>query len=137
MTIFIRQFCTAVAASLAVLTLLNPVSGHAQDGVWQKIKGFAHEQKNEAVAAGRSAISETNKQMAALKKDAKLSSEEAKAAHRQNMKELAAKKRAAQRQLASLEKAGAQSWNDARDGASNAYRDLQMAYEKAAASARK
>lgn len=137
MTTLFRRFCSNLLALAAAFVLLNPTAARADDGVWQKLKSFAHEQKNEAVSAGRGAITETNRQIAALKKQAKHTSDETKAAHQQNMKDLAAKKKAAQGQLAKLEKAGAKTWESTKEGAANAYRDLQLAYEKAAASARK
>lgn len=128
---------SGVLALIAALAMLSPQAASAEEGAWQKLKSFAHDQKKEAIAEGRKVIAETNSKVSELKKDAKHSSAETRVAHKKNMQELAAKKNAAKAQLSKLQKASAQSWDSTKEGVSNAYRELHLAYEKASASARK
>ena len=122
---------------LLIVALALGIGGaRAEQSAWERIKTFAHVQKQQAVAEGRKMLAETDRRIEALKKEARNSTAEAKAAHEKNMAELQARKKAAQAELARLEKAAAGTWDAAREGASNAYRDLQAAYEKAAASAK-
>jgi hypothetical protein len=82
-------------------------SARAEESTWEKIKAYTHTQKKEAIAEGKKLLAATDKKIAALNKEAKHSSAETKAAHDKNMAELAAKKKAAQAELARLEKAAA------------------------------
>ena len=126
--------------ALSLLIMASALGSHtvrAEEGDWEKIKTFAHSQKQEAIAEGKKLIAETERNIEALKKDAKHSAAETKRAHEQNMAELEAKKKTAHAELIRLEAAAAGSWQAAREGVSDAYRDLHKAYEKASASARK
>jgi hypothetical protein len=126
----------ALALSFAAAAFVGGVA-HAQDSTWEKFKTYTHTQKNEAIAEGKKLLAATDQKMAALAKEAKHSSADTKSAHDKNMAELAAKKKAAQAELARMEKAAANTWDATKEGASNAYRDLHQAYEKAAASHKK
>jgi hypothetical protein len=123
--------------ALLVTTLaLGFGAARADDGAWEKFKTFAHAQKKDAVAEGKRLMAETEKKIQALKKEARHSSAETKAAHEKNMADLEAKKKAAQAELARMEKAAAGAWGATQEGVSSAYRNLQEAYDKAAASAK-
>lgn len=126
----------AAVVALALLAALAVPAAQADEGAWDRIKGFAHAQKSDAVAEGKRLLAETDRKIAELKKDMKHSTAEARKAHEANMKELAAKKKAAQAELAKMQKAASGAWDATKEGAVNAYRDLQQAYEKAARSAK-
>lgn len=112
-------------------------AARAEEGTWEKFKSFAHQQKTEAVAEGKKILAATDQQIEAMKKDLKHSTAETKAAHEKNMADLAAKRQAAQAELARLEKSAAGTWDATKEGVSKAYRDLHEAYQKASASAKK
>ena len=99
----------------------------------EKIKAFAHDSKKEAVAEGKKMIAATDKQIAELKQAMAKSTGEAKKAHEQNMQDLQAKRKAAQAELDRMQKSAANTWDATKEGFSNAYKDLQEAYEKAKA----
>lgn len=119
--------------SVAALALSSALSMAAEPTAWEKIKNFAHESKTEAVAEGKKMIAATDKQIAELKKEVAKSTGEAKKAHEANMKELQAKRKAAQAELDKMQKSAANTWDATKEGFSNAYKDLQAAYEKAKA----
>jgi len=117
------------AAALSALTLTAIAADDAS--TWDKVKGFTHQQKEQAVAEAKKLIAATDKQIGELSAQAKKSGADAKAAHQQNMKELQAKKKLAQAELHKLEKAGSNVWDATKEGFSNAYQDLKSAYNKA------
>jgi Skp family chaperone for outer membrane proteins len=104
---------------------------------WDKFKAFTYAQKNEAVAEGKRLIAATDKQIAELSKQAKAAPAAVKAENKKNLKELQAKKKEAQAQLAKLQKSASGTWDATKDGFSSACKDLQQAYDKAAAAAKK
>ena len=118
-------------------TLVAPAAEAADDGWWTRFNAYTHQQKNDAVAAGRKAIAETGRKIDELKKQAENSGAEARAANEKAMAELQEKKKAAQAELDRLEKSGSEIWSATRTGFSNAARELAEAYDKAAAAVRK
>jgi Skp family chaperone for outer membrane proteins len=118
--------------SLSLLALSSALALAAEPTAWEKIKSYAHDRKTEAVAEGKKMIAATDRQIAALKKEIAQSTGEARKAHEQNMKELQAKRQVAQAELVKMQKSAARTWDATKEGFSNAYRDLQQAYEKAA-----
>jgi hypothetical protein len=123
------RLITVLAAALCATTL----SAIAADepSTWDKVKGFTHQQKEQAVAEAKKLIAATDKQIDSLAAQTKQSGADAKAAHQQNMKELQAKKKLAQAELHKLEKASSNAWDATKEGFSNAYQDLKSAYNKA------
>lgn len=118
--------------AIAALALAPMLALAAEPSTWEKIKSYAHERKAEAVAEGKKMIAATDKQIAELKKEVAKSTGEARKAHEQNMKELQAKRKVAQAELNKMQKSAARTWDATKEGFSNAYKDLQEAYEKAA-----
>jgi hypothetical protein len=104
---------------------------------WDNLKDFSHKEKDRAVAAGKQLIAATDRQIAELGKQAKNATGETKKAHEANMKELQAKKQAAQAELAKLGQASGEAWDATRTGFSDAGKALSAAYDKAAAAIRK
>lgn len=109
----------------------------ATPSTWEQFKTFTHQQKNEAVAEGKKVLAAMDKQIAEMSKQVKSSTGEAKAEQEKNMKELVAKKKEAQSQLDKMGKATSNAWDATKEGFGNAAKDLQAAYDKAAASAKK
>ena len=72
------------------------------------------------MASGKKLIAEADKQIDALKASTKNATAETKAANEKNMKELQEKKKAAQAELAKLEKSGADVWDATKTGFSKA-----------------
>lgn len=127
----------AKLAVLAALAFGSLVSMAAEESAWERVKRFAHAQKESALTEGRKLVDATDKQIAALGKDAKHATAETKAAHEKNMAELRRAREKAHAELGRMQASGADAWNATRDGFSAAYRALHQAYEKAAASARR
>ena len=128
----------AAVALLVTVNLSSWAAGNAATpSTWEQFKAYTHQQKNEAVAEGKKAIAATDKKIAEMSQQAKNSTAETKAAHEKNMRELQARKKEAEDQLDKMGKATSNAWDATKEGFSNAYKDLQAAYDKASASAKK
>ena len=103
-----------------------------KNSTWEDVKTWTHEKKNDAVAAGKKMIAATDKKMEEVQAQAKKAGTETSDAHKQNMKDLQAKKAAAAAQLDKMEKAGATAWTGTRDAFAAAYKDLTESSDKAA-----
>jgi uncharacterized iron-regulated membrane protein len=99
---------------------------------WEDVKSWTHEKKNDAVAAGKKMIAATDKKIEEAQAQAKKAGTDTSEAHKQNMKDLQAKKAAAAAQLKKMEKAGATAWTGTRDAFAAAYKDLTESSDKAA-----
>ena len=120
----------AAAATLCAAAI-TPASAADDVSAWDKVKGYTHQQKQQAVAEAKKLIAATDKQIAELSAQARKSGADTQAAHQQNMQELQAKKKLAAAELAKLQKASSNAWDATKDGFSNAYQDLKAAYNKA------
>lgn len=118
--------------ALALALGAGPVAAD-EPSTWEQVKTFTHEKKSEVVAEGRKLVAATDRKIKALKQEAAKSSGEVRQAHAQNMKELRAKRKAAQAELERMEKSASHSWDATKQGFHSAYQDLQQAYEKAKA----
>ncbi|MDP1649039.1 MAG: hypothetical protein Q8M01_12695 [Rubrivivax sp.] len=131
-------FKRAVAMVLVGMASLGAMAADAaSDSLWDQFKAYTHQQKNDAVKAAKKLIADTDKKIDELKRQTRNATAEAKAANEKNMAELQVKKKAAQAELAKLEKAGGEIWDATKTGFSNAARELGQAYDKAVESARK
>jgi predicted secreted Zn-dependent protease len=118
--------------ALVALSLTALAAVAADDAsTWERMKGYTIEQKDAAVAEAKKMITATDKEIDELAAAGKQSGAEAKAAHRQNMKELVEKKKAAQAELDKLEKSSGNAWEATKAGFASAYQDLKGAYHKA------
>jgi hypothetical protein len=128
-----------ILLAMAVVLLLGHAAVRAADdaSAWDKTKAMAHTQKDAAVAEAKRLIAAIDKQMAEVSKQAKQTGADAKAAHRQNMADLAAKKKEAEASLAKLQASSSNAWDATKEGFGKAYQDLHKAYEKAVDSAKK
>lgn len=117
----------------ATLAWASSHAATAEPSTWEQVKSYTHEKKTEVVAEGKKMIAATDKKIDALKADAAKSSGEVKKAHEQNMKELQAKRHAAQLELDKMEKSASHTWSATKEGFHQAYKDLHQAYDKAQA----
>jgi uncharacterized protein HemX len=124
------------AASLSIVALVSALALAAGANASEKVQAAKHENKSEAVAEGKKLVAAIDEKIEALKKDVSKSNAEVKKAHEANMKELQAKRKAAAAELDKLEKSAAGTWDATKQGFSKAYKDLQDAYDKAAANAK-
>ncbi|MEO7244595.1 MAG: hypothetical protein ABIX12_05555 [Rubrivivax sp.] len=129
-----RLNATLAAIALSAATL-SAVAADAPSA-WQEFKNFTVQQKDQAVQEAKKLVDVSEKKIDELGAQARKSGADSKAAHRQNMKELEAKKAQARVELDKLEKAGGDAWDATKTGFSNAYRDLASAYRKAVDSAK-
>jgi hypothetical protein len=137
----------AIALS-AILTQAPPALGQtsttgAMKPADETIKGYTVEKKNEAVAYGKKLVSDMDVQIKDLEKRVASDTSAAAAdAKRQgkDIKELADLKAArakTAKQLDAMGKASTESWDGMKHAFADSYKDLQKAYDDAAAKVRK
>jgi ElaB/YqjD/DUF883 family membrane-anchored ribosome-binding protein len=136
----------AVGFTLALLPCPGP-TGWAQTtgpGIAQKaaetgeaIRDYSVEKKDEAVAHAKRLAADLDARIKDLEAQAAKETGEAKAKAQAQLKELRAKRAETARKLSDLSRAGKASWERAKEGFANAYRDLATAYDRAAAEFKK
>ena len=103
----------------------------------EAIKDYTIEKKNEAVAQAKKLTADLDAKIKDLEAEASKQTWEAKAKAQAQLRDLKAKRAAASRKASDLGKATKASWERAKEGFADAYRDLATAYEKAAAEFKK
>jgi Spy/CpxP family protein refolding chaperone len=103
----------------------------------EAIKDYTIEKKNEAVAQAKKLTASLDAKIKDLEAEASKQTGEAKAKAQAQLRDLKAKRAAASRKASDLGKATKASWERAKEGFADAYRDLATAYEKAAAEFKK
>ena len=133
-----------IPATVATIVLLaaSPLPAPAQTtskDVSQKasetgeaIKDYTVEKKNEAVAQAKKLTADLDAKIKELEAEASKQTGEAKAKAQAQIKDLKAKRATASRKASDLGRATKASWDHAKEGFVDAYRDLATAYEKAA-----
>jgi len=99
----------------------------------QAIKDYTVEKKDEAVAHARKATAELEAKIKELEAQASRQTGEIKARSQAQIKDLKAKRDKASQKAGELGRATKASWERAKEGFADAYRDLASAYDKAAA----
>lgn len=129
---------------MALVVFVGLVIGaHAADQkgtnltTWERFKAYSHTEKEIATQEGKKLIAATDRQIDEMKKQAKTADKKTRAAYEAEIKTLEAKKKDAKAHLDKMTKASANSWDAAKEGFANAYRDLHQAYDKAALEAKK
>jgi hypothetical protein len=124
----------AIALS-AFLTHGAPAVG--QTSTTDAIKGYTVDKKNEAAAHAKKLVSDLDAKIKAL--DAQVSSDTsaAKADGQRQLKELKATRDKTAKKADELGQASAASWDSVKTGFADSYKDLQKAYDDAAAKLRK
>ena len=122
---------------IATVVLMSSVSYAAEPTRWERIKGYAHTEKEAAIADGKKALAEMDVQLEQIKQHAAQSKGDAKASYERSLAELKVKRAEAQKQLEHMQKSGTEAWQATRDGFAGAYQSLHQAYEKASATAKR
>ena len=130
---------TAVAAILLATTALPVLAQTPGKDAPQKttetgeaIRDYTVEKKDEAVAYARKLVADLDARIKELEAEASKQTGEARAKVQEQIKDLKAKRAAASRKLEELTRASRASWEHAKQGFADAYRDLAQAFEKAA-----
>ena len=149
MTTITRALITAVTVLALGLALGLPGTGPAgaqtsAKDVGQKagetgeaIRDYTIEKKDEAVAEARKITADLDAKIKELKAAAARQTGEAKTRAQAQIKDLEAKRATASKKASDLGRATKASWERAKDGFADAYRDLATAYDKAAAEFKK
>jgi len=103
----------------------------------EAIRDYTVERKDQAVAHARKLSNDLEVKIKELEAKASRASGETKVKAQQQIDELKQKRDQAQKKLAELKEASAASWDAAKTGFADAYRDLRQAYDKAAGEFRK
>ncbi len=135
-----------LAIALSIVLAL-PIAGSAQTtgkDVKQKaaetadaIRDYTVERKDQAVAQARKLSADLDRQIKQLEGRASKATGEAKTTAQKQLDELKEKREQTRKKLAEMKDASAASWDAAKTGFVDAYRDLRQAYDKAAAELRK
>ena len=138
-----RRICPSVLATVLTLALALPATVIGQPTstdvskktgeAWDAVKSYTMDKKNEAVAQGKQLVKETDDKIKQLEGKASKASGEAKVQYDKEIKDLKAKRAQAARKLDEMSKASAASWDSAKQGFADAYKDLHQSYDKAAA----
>jgi len=121
------------SAALAAAQTSTQTSGDTTE----RMKSYTVEKKNEAVAYGKKLVSDLDVKIKELEGQVARDTSATKAEAQRQLKELKARRAETSKKLDDLGRASAQSWDSVKQGFSDAYKDLQQAYGKAAASLKK
>ena len=103
----------------------------------EAIRDYTIEKKDEAVAQAKKITADLDAKIKQLKAEAARQTGEAKTKAQARIKDLEAKRVKASRKANDLGRATKASWDRAKEGFADAYRDLATAYDKAAAEFKK
>lgn len=130
--VLVATIALLVTASVPALaqTSARDVGQKASETI-EAIKNYTVEKKDEAVAHSKKVIADADGKIKDLEKQAAKQTGEAKAKSQALIKDLKAKRAKASQKASDLGKATKASWDKAKDGFAEAYRDLATAYDKA------
>ena len=103
----------------------------------QAIKDYTVEKKDEAVAHAKKVTADLEAKIKELEAQASKQTGEIKAKSQAQIKDLKAKRTKASQKVTELSRATKASWEKAKEGFADAYRDLASAYDRAAAEFKK
>jgi glutamate-1-semialdehyde aminotransferase len=103
----------------------------------QAIKDYTVEKKDEAVAHAKKITADLDAKIKELEAQASKQTGEIKARSQAQIKDLKAKRTKASQKVTELSRATKASWERAKEGFGDAYRDLASAYDRAAAEFKK
>ena len=141
--------CPTIIPAIVVIGLLATAAPHApaqttSKDVGQKasetgqaIRDYSVEKKDEAVAHAKKITADLEAKIKDLEAQAAKQTGELKAKSQAQIKDLKAKRAKASQKAADLGRATKASWEKAKEGFADAYRDLASAYDKAAAEFKK
>ena len=100
---------------------------------YEAFKAYMIEKKNDAVAHGKDLLKKTDAEIDKLKAKADQATGDAKVAYQKEIENLKEKRAVAAKKLDELGDASADSWDDAKEGFTEAYQALYDAYKEAVA----
>jgi hypothetical protein len=140
-----RTFIRLIALLPIVLLAAAPLSaqttskdvGQKASETGEAIRDYTVEKKNEAVAQAKKLTADLDAKIKELEAEASKLTGEAKAKAEAQLRDLKAKRAKASQKANDLGRATKASWERAKEGFADAYRDLATAYDKAAAEFKK
>jgi glutamate-1-semialdehyde aminotransferase len=126
----------AAALPVPAQTTSKDVSQKASE-TGQAIKDYTVEKKDEAVAHAKKITADLEAKIKDLEAQASKQTGEIKAKSQAQIKDLKAKRTKASQKVTELSRATKASWERAKEGFADAYRDLASAYDKAVAEFKK
>ncbi len=123
----------AVSALPAAAQTTGKDVGQKASETGQAIRDYSVEKKDEAVAHARKITADLEAKIKDLEAQAARQTGEVKARSQAQLKELKAKRAKASQKASELGRATKASWEKAKEGFADAYRDLASAYDRAAA----
>jgi len=123
----------ATAAPHAPAQTTSRDVGQKASETGQAIRDYSVEKKDEAVAHAKKITADLEAKIKDLEAQAAKQTGEVKAKSQAQLKELKAKRAKASRKAGELGRATKASWEKAKEGFADAYRDLASAYDRAAA----
>jgi uncharacterized protein YukE len=134
-----------IIAVIAALVITIPLSGPAlgettsdelakeTKEAMEAFRAYMVEKKNDAIEHGKVLLDKTDAEVDVLQAKADEASGDAKVAYQKEIENLKQKREVAAKKLDELEDASADSWDDAKDGFTEAYKALYDAYKDAVA----
>ena len=98
---------------------------------WETFKAYIVEQKHEAVEHGKELLKKADAKIEEMESNAAKASGDTKAEYQKSIKKLKKMRANASKKLDKLEKSSASTWDSAKDGFAEAYKDLYDAYKEA------
>ena len=111
-------------------TTSSDVSKEAKEA-WETFKAYMVNQKNEAVADGKSLLQKADVKIQELEDDAAKASGDTKAEYEKTIQKLKAMRSDAAKKLDDLGDSSEDAWNATKEGFVDAYKDLYDAYKEA------
>ena len=139
------KHATALLLLIAALVIAIPLSGPAigettsdelakeSKEAFEAFKAYMVEKKNDAIEHGKVLLDKTDTEIDVLQAKAEEASGDTKAAYQKEIDNLKHKREVAAKKLDELEDASADSWDDAKNGFTEAYKALYDAYREAVA----
>jgi uncharacterized protein YukE len=130
-----------IAALVIAIPLSGPTIGQTTSDELAKetkeameaFKAYMVEKKNDAVAHGKDLLKKTDAEIDKMQAKADEASGDAKVAYQKEIEDLKQKREVAAKKLGELGDASSDSWDDAKEGFTEAYKALYDAYKEAVA----
>ena len=122
-----------LAQPIAVIAQSTSENVHKETTeAWDAIKAYMVDKKHEAFAHGKELLHKADARIEELEGEAAKASGDTKAQYQKEIKDLKKKRANAAKKLDELEKSSASTWDSAKHGFAEAYKDLLDAYHEAA-----
>ena len=136
-TIVVAMGLLAIAVPHAAAQTTSKDVAEKASETGEAIKDYTVERKDEAIARAKQATADLETKIKELETQASKQTGEIKTRSQAQIKALKAKRAKASQKVSALGRAAKASWETAKEGFVNAYRDLASSYDKAAAEFKK